>query len=820
MAAELIHHTQISHLYVTVLGRVPDSAGLAFWAEALADGMPLADITRDFLQTAEAQAGYPVGVSADEFVANFYQAVFNRAPDAAGLQFWTDAMWQLGGPQSAEARAFIVQALVEAVSTPLATRPEGMSEDTYAQTVLDRTIFANKVEVSLFFGLARETSFEQTRGVLALVDATPGSVDAAKDFDPTQPTPNPEPNPEPNPNPNPDPGPGPIDQTYTKTLAQIHPAATPFSGTTGENDTLILRGIDKNLVEGITVTRGIETVNLDQVAMVVDGVTIDASVFEGATQIGVGDESPGRLNLTGMADKTLRLYSEEIDWSGGGDKDRNGEGDKEFELPAPMGFTTVDHGDATSVTVVLDSPRTHNVAFVSESLQTVSLSGSGWLSMRAPSITTLNIAAVGEGISMSANGDAFAKLITVDASASTADLSLNGVLPDSYKGGSGQDWLYIVADYLGDRSLDSLELDGGEGDDDRLTFDLAGVDVGQLNHRNIEQLYLYNANLPSYDISGFALTYLFASLKNPLNLTQAEAGSTLMLGGEYGNSGANNSHEITYSLANDTDADLLNIAFEWMVRDAVVNAEKIETVRIDAGTEMTESSITIRGDSLARIDLQGIGKVVLDLDQATLSPALTIDASALQGGLDLTVVNPGNATALTITGSASAENTLRGGAGNDIIKGGSMMDVIHGGEGNDTLYGGAGDTLFGEAGDDLFVPGLTADMASRVKIADFSGGDRISLEEVVTGGIVVDDATFVPVDDALSLEQKVAAVLGASSEEATQPVLHYFQHQDNTFILIDNSPLEPGFISGADQLIELTGQVFLAVDSGFLVQVQ
>ncbi|HEV3023636.1 MAG TPA: DUF4214 domain-containing protein [Pirellulales bacterium] len=74
----------VTAVYADVLGRAPDAAGLAYWSQLLDGGAAVSSV-------AEA-----IGHS-DEYYANFvispsYVKLLGRAADAAGVAYWTDQM--------------------------------------------------------------------------------------------------------------------------------------------------------------------------------------------------------------------------------------------------------------------------------------------------------------------------------------------------------------------------------------------------------------------------------------------------------------------------------------------------------------------------------------------------------------------------------------------------------------------------------------------------------------------------------------------------------------------------------------------------------
>jgi len=84
---------QIERLYQAALGRPPDPDGLSGWFGALAQGTSLVTIAAGFINSAEFQVRYP-GVSQNPtaFITQLYANVLGRAPDAAGLANWVNAL--------------------------------------------------------------------------------------------------------------------------------------------------------------------------------------------------------------------------------------------------------------------------------------------------------------------------------------------------------------------------------------------------------------------------------------------------------------------------------------------------------------------------------------------------------------------------------------------------------------------------------------------------------------------------------------------------------------------------------------------------------
>ena len=78
------HDDQIERLYLTVLGRTPDAAGLVYWADRRVDGETLEDLTRTFLTYPEVELR-----SSGDLLVDAYRNALHREPDAAGYAYWS-----------------------------------------------------------------------------------------------------------------------------------------------------------------------------------------------------------------------------------------------------------------------------------------------------------------------------------------------------------------------------------------------------------------------------------------------------------------------------------------------------------------------------------------------------------------------------------------------------------------------------------------------------------------------------------------------------------------------------------------------------------
>jgi len=78
--------TQVQQAYVAYFGRPADPAGLDYWA-GVVEAAGAATILDGFAASDESKALYPYSTT-PAVIAAAYQNLFNRAPDAPGLEFW------------------------------------------------------------------------------------------------------------------------------------------------------------------------------------------------------------------------------------------------------------------------------------------------------------------------------------------------------------------------------------------------------------------------------------------------------------------------------------------------------------------------------------------------------------------------------------------------------------------------------------------------------------------------------------------------------------------------------------------------------------
>ncbi len=83
---------QSYRLYQAAFARTPDSAGVGFWMNALDSGLALSVIAGGFVNSDEYKALYASTLTNRELVTKYYTNILGRAPEQAGLDYWTNAL--------------------------------------------------------------------------------------------------------------------------------------------------------------------------------------------------------------------------------------------------------------------------------------------------------------------------------------------------------------------------------------------------------------------------------------------------------------------------------------------------------------------------------------------------------------------------------------------------------------------------------------------------------------------------------------------------------------------------------------------------------
>ena len=149
---------EVAKLYVATFNRAPDSAGLNYWTND--SGLKLSGISKSFFDAPETKALYPEETSNRDFVRSVYVNLFNREPDSAGWDYWEAEL---------DAGSFSKNRFIEAVING------ALDSDDF----LDATILTNKTIVGLSFSEAGLSDVDDARTIMANISEDIATVQAA-----------------------------------------------------------------------------------------------------------------------------------------------------------------------------------------------------------------------------------------------------------------------------------------------------------------------------------------------------------------------------------------------------------------------------------------------------------------------------------------------------------------------------------------------------------------------------------------------------------------------------------------------------------------
>jgi hypothetical protein len=170
-----------TQLYISAYGRNPDAAGLAYWSGLLDSGTSVADVAKAFSNSTEFHSIYD-GKSPSQVVTMMYQNEFGRAPDAAGLAFYTNGGLNASGLLASLTSPTNTEGLIHNAQT-LSKIDQALSSGTSFPTgVVDNspTIITQTVQTTVTKEVPGATVFvnvptptEPTHVVTTSINATP-----------------------------------------------------------------------------------------------------------------------------------------------------------------------------------------------------------------------------------------------------------------------------------------------------------------------------------------------------------------------------------------------------------------------------------------------------------------------------------------------------------------------------------------------------------------------------------------------------------------------------------------------------------------------
>lgn len=274
---------------------------------------------------------------------------------------------------------------------------------------------------------------------------------------------------------------------------------------------------------------------------------------------------------------------------------------------------------------------------------------------------------------------------------------------------------------------------------------------------------------------------------------------------------ANGDLIVNVANAENGDSDSLNAIVTTATADldaGTLTVADVETVNITS----TDSQLDNNGDGVN--DAVQTNTLDLNADSAT---SVVVDGNAnlvldVADSADVTTLNAADLTgALTVTATGNAAMTVTGGAGNDVLTAAGSGDVLNGGAGNDTLTGANLTQLTGGAGADTFMMNTPTNANSYSTITDLEAGDIIDLDAGNAGTVEFGASAVQLASTAVFQDYANAAVnqLGSDGNDAA-----WFQFGGDTYIVQSgNTAANDDFVSGADSIIQIAGEVDLSLAS-------
>ena len=656
----------IAALYAGYFNRAPDPEGLQFWIDQIDGGREFNTIAEDFAASEEATSLYPYLTAPDvaspsTFITNVYQNLFNRAPDAEGLQFWTDVL-NSGSVSVAD----MIEAIIEgAVDAPDAT-----------PATFDKTTLDNKVEVGLDFAAdaANTSGFDfddaDKSAATAVIDSVTeeeATVDAAKASTDAYLS-------------------GTSNQGDTFTLT------TEIDALTGSTADDTFTGVAGNFLNGTFNTgdsinggTGDDTLNI----IATNAGTITPASMTGVEKISVQDLANLSINLSNATG--VQTLASKNSASGAFTGFGNVAALVDIEV-SNINNTFSSVGVAYNADVVSGVDDAQDIALDGANAG-VNVAGIETFNVEATGSNTLNLGNDGNTVNVSGDGSLTLTgalgVTTLDASANTGGVTATlaagnvavtgGAGDDSFDFGTG---LTAVA-----TGVPGDVVDGGEGMDtvrvsnaaatdlsaaadaapfnaltsvERVSFDGAGgvtLNGATFTNAGITNLEFNTTGNDVIDNAGSARTYEFGDLNDGSATFNMSGASTVLnlalLGTDPGAATDDGA---------DADVGALNVNLS-----GTAPAGTLTTINIDSQGDLAETGVasfnnvgTVSAVAGSTINITGAG----NLDLANLAARGTIDASAATGNL----VIEGSVIDTTTTAAVSGGDTITLGAGADTVQ--------------------------------------------------------------------------------------------------------------------------------------------------------
>ncbi len=138
---------EVAALYSAIFNRAPDQAGLEFWVNAIEGGDSLVQAAEGFTQHPVFAETY-AGMSDSQFVQQLYVNILGGAGDANGIAFWTEKL--ASGVSKGQVVAEFVQGALSIDLDALLASGE-LSQAEYDAAVVRQNSITNKADAGVYF---------------------------------------------------------------------------------------------------------------------------------------------------------------------------------------------------------------------------------------------------------------------------------------------------------------------------------------------------------------------------------------------------------------------------------------------------------------------------------------------------------------------------------------------------------------------------------------------------------------------------------------------------------------------------------------------
>ena len=756
------YFAQVQQLYIAYFGRPADTVGLAYWAAQIdAANGSIAAVQAGFSASTESQALFGNKSTIDKVTA-IYQNAFNRAPEPAGLAYWVaqldsgkvtqaQASWTIqqsagaGDAAAVQNKLTAAQAFTAQIDTTAEIQGYQGTGAADAGRAFLQTVNSNNASATAAVAAAPSAvATAVAAGGTGSSFALTAGVDNLTGTSSNDI----------------------FTADNTQTIKTLGAADTINGGAGVDTLRVFLAAGDAtftnptlNSVENVTINGGIVTAYT--AAAGTTGLTIDTPVLTGGALAG------------GLTGATYTVAGQAVTLKGA--------------AVTATSLTTIASAADTAANVTLNG-------WTGGALNTVDLSGtkvaaatltatgansSITLTNTGAALKTLNIAG-DKNLAVVANAATTGALTSVNAStatgAVTVDLSAgNTVAGFAFTGGAGNDTLILGATELGALTA-GTQLDGG-----------AGTDTLVINNATLSPLVAADyAKLNA--VKGFEVLGLgTAQTIDAAQLTTIKSFAVGVTGDVINNLGAGNTVAVNGTVA----ALTLGAALGNTATDITVGANGATAVTTLTTSGLTTIGLTSSGTAANTVGLansdntnvtvKGATDLTLTLSTSATTTGSKVDASAFTGKL-------------TVTGTNLAD-VIIGGTGADNIKLSTGADTV-------TLGAGADTVTFGAV--------IASTSTAMTTITDFvSGTDKIDVSAFSNGtGVFTSTAVNVTAATTLAQALDLAATADGSVAGALGGAVKYFQFQNNTYVVADNTAATT-FTAATDSVIKLAGLVTL-----------